>query len=627
MVTTKYPGLVMRFCTCLARTSTAYHLWCAELELRFTDTDSMPSAQRDARARNLDLLRDYRRRNEFPRNRHDPNRNAPCFIDAESRQCAVACLMCASGDKASALKVAESANFARVRQMQFLELDAWAGKSGFAKGELARIQPGYPPAPEQLNHAFDFLYAIWLVGSLAVISILVNSLRLMFAFAHRFSTSLIGIITGVMLLGLSVQVDLNRYSRTHLVEELGIVSWIAIGIACLAIALAVIPIFLRRRELETYATATPWKRAGVEFLAAMILAVTFLAGPALVYFKVIGPGAESRFNQTHEHGHHGVVVGVAISGDGSRVVTAADDGSAILWDTATAKRLHTFYRVHTDGIAMAMMGNFQKSQDNMYALATDTGANHTDGITSVAMSDDGEHIATGSMDKKAVLWSASTGNSVLSFRGHSGWIDSVALSRDGKLVLTGSSDKTAILWDAATGEKRQTFQGHTLVVTSVALSADARHVVTGSYDKTAILWDAVTGKKIQTFGDHADFVSSVAVSGDGKYVATGSWDKTAVLWDAATGQKIHTFRGHQHRVLAVALSDDAKLVVTGSTDNNAVLWDAASGQSLQSFHRHIRPITCVAMTRDGKRLVTGSGDFTAILWDTETGRKILSFGN
>lgn len=625
MATMQDPGPGTKFCAWLARTATAYHLWCAELELRLTDTGAMPSVLREARARNLDLLGDYRQRGEFPRNRHDPHCSVPCFIDAEGRQCAVACLMYASGDETSALKVAECANFARIHQMQFPELDTWVGESGFTKAELARIQPGYQPTPEDINCAFDFLYAIWLVGSLAVISILVNLVRLVIAFAQRFNTSLIGMITGAMLLGLCVQVDLNRFEDSRLGNELAIYRWIAIGVACLTIALAVIPFFRRRREphpaipqkqagfLATAisvipffkrppehkppGTATPLKRSGVEFLAAMILAVTFLAGPALVYFKVIGPGTESRFNQVHQHGHQGVVMGVAFNGDGSRIVTASDDGTAILWDAMTGKRLRTFHRGHTDG------------------------------ITSVAISSDGEHIVTGSMDQTAVLWSASSGNSVRTFRGHGWWIDSVALSRDGKSVLTGSSDKTAILWDAATGEKRQTFQGHTLVVTSVALSADATHVITGSYDKTAILWDAATGKKIQTFGEHADFVSSVAVSGDSKFVATGSWDKTAVLWNAATGKKIHTFRGHDHRILAVALSDDAKLVVTGSTDNNAVLWDAATGKSLKSFHRHIRPITCAAMTSDGKHLVTGSGDFTAILWDAETGRRCLSFGN
>ena len=90
----------------LGKLSTSFHLWCAELELRLADTSDLSPGHRQARERNLALLREYRQRGEFPRNDHDPEHACPCFIDAEGRQCAVACLMHASGDEAPALKVA-----------------------------------------------------------------------------------------------------------------------------------------------------------------------------------------------------------------------------------------------------------------------------------------------------------------------------------------------------------------------------------------------------------------------------------------------------------------------------------------------------------------------------------------
>lgn len=618
------PEYSLRVIQRIGQAATRYHLWCAEQELRAADTSALSPASRLARGKNLDLLCNYRRRGEFPRNRRNLHDAVPCFVDAEGRHCAVAHLMQASGDGKSALMVAEGANYARLRQMYFPELDAWASESGLTKAELARIQPPYAPTPEELNRAYDFLYAIWLVGSLAITSILMNSLRLVVVFAHRFNTSLIGFIAGAMLLVVCFHTNLGQIGAWRLARELSTYRLISIGIACLALLLAAIPFFWRPRERgattprkrtgvpETAITAipprrgtsqnepialeAPWKRSTVELVTAMILAIAFLIGPALVYFKVIGPANQARFARVHDYGHGGVVLGVAFNGDGSRMVSAGDDGATILWDAKTGKRLRTFYRGHTDG------------------------------ITSVAISGDGERVVTGSMDHTAVLWNASSGEKLCTFRGHSWFIDSVAISRDAKLVLTGSSDKTAILWDAAAGQKLRTFE-HSLVVSSVALSADASRAVTGSYDKTAILWDTATGKKLQTFGGHADFISCVAMSDDARYVATGSWDKTACLWEAATGKKLQSFRGHEHRVLAVALSSDARLLVTGSTDDSAILWDTATGKILDSFHRHIRPVTCVALTNDSKRLATGSGDFTAMLWDTETGRRLFSFGS
>src|SRR5437899_2932345 len=83
--------------------------------------------------------------------------------------------------------------------------------------------------------------------------------------------------------------------------------------------------------------------------------------------------------------------------------------------------------------------------------------------------------------------------------GHTGSIESVAVSADGRHALTGSVDRTAILWDAATGQMLRTFAGQTKSVRSVALSGDSKRVLTGSEDTTAMLWDAATGQKLQTF--------------------------------------------------------------------------------------------------------------------------------
>ena len=561
MATTPNYGLDIRFCNWLAQCATAYHLWCAELELRLVDTQALAPAVRKERARNLDRLREYRRRGEFPRNRHDPNRNAPCFIDNEGQQCAVAYLMHASGDEAPALKVAKVANFARIREMYFSELNTWTSESGFTKAELARIQPAYAPTPEQLQNAFDFLYAIWLVGSLALMTILVNSLRLVIAFAHRFSTSLLGVLSGVVLLGLCWQIDLNQFGLTGLIDEIGTYRLSAMGIGILAVVFAVIPTFWRRAEREL---TTPRKESVVEFLSTVILAVAFLAIPVLVYLKVIGPASETRFQLVHQAGHHDVVMGVALSGDGKYVVTASADGTAILWEAGTGKRVQTFHHGHTDS------------------------------LTSLAISGDGKVVATGSLDKTAALWDTHSGKKIQTFYGHTFWVDSVAMSSDGKHIVSGSSDRTAILWDAANGKRLQTFQGHTGVISSVALSADAKHAVTGSWDKTAILWETASGKKLRTFEEHTDHIMSVALATDGKHLVTGSWDKTAILWETASGKKLQTFKGHTHRIMSVAVSANAKFVVTGSTDNLAFLWDATSGKLLQHFRWHTHPVMSVA---------------------------------
>ncbi|MDF5730295.1 MAG: serine/threonine protein kinase, partial [Rhizonema sp. PD38] len=114
--------------------------------------------------------------------------------------------------------------------------------------------------------------------------------------------------------------------------------------------------------------------------------------------------------------------------------------------------------------------------------------------------------------------------------GHSSWVISVAISPDGNTLASGSNDKTIKLWNLATGEQTRTLQGHSDLVHSVAISPDGKTLTSGSVDKTIKLWNLATGEQIRTLQGHSDSVISVAISPDGKTLASGSFDKTIKIW-------------------------------------------------------------------------------------------------
>ena len=83
---------------------------------------------------------------------------------------------------------------------------------------------------------------------------------------------------------------------------------------------------------------------------------------------------------------------------------------------------------------------------------------------------------------------------------------------DNACILTTSYDKTAKIWDASTGEEILTLKGHTDWVNSADFSPDGAKIVTTSYDSTAKIWDVSTGDCIYTLEGHTDWVNSAVFS-------------------------------------------------------------------------------------------------------------------
>ena len=123
-------------------------------------------------------------------------------------------------------------------------------------------------------------------------------------------------------------------------------------------------------------------------------------------------------------------------------------------------------------------------------------SNVGDEVFSIALSPDGQHIVSGSVDKTVRVWSTTTGETEAGpFTGHTSWVSSVAFSPSGQSIVSGSKDQTIYVWNATTGEiEAGPFTGHTDWVLSVAFSPDGQHIVSGSADKTIWVWSTTTGE-------------------------------------------------------------------------------------------------------------------------------------
>jgi hypothetical protein len=215
-------------------------------------------------------------------------------------------------------------------------------------------------------------------------------------------------------------------------------------------------------------------------------------------------------------GHEATVNSAVFNPDGSRTLTASDDKTARLWDSASGKEI-------------AVLRGHQGS------------------VLSAAFSPDGARIVTASMDKTARIWDVATRTEITVLQGHENGVSFAAFSPNGALVVTASRDKTARIWDAASGKEIAVLRGHDNFVRCSAFSLDGTRIVTASDDGTARIWDAATGKQIAMLGGHGRRVQTAAFSSDGSLIVTASADNTARIWDTATGQEIKVLRGHEKR--------------------------------------------------------------------------------
>ena len=281
------------------------------------------------------------------------------------------------------------------------------------------------------------------------------------------------------------------------------------------------------------------------------------------------------------------------SPDGTRIVTAGQDGIAKVWDARTGQELITL-------------------QD----------AGPGDAINGFAYHPDGTRVATANDDGTVKVWEAATGREVMTLTGHNDYVMNVAYSPDGTRLAASSGDGTILLWNTANGKEllRIPHSGGG----AIAFSPDGRRFAMSLDDNDVSVLDTVTGNELIRLSGHTAGVNCIEFSPDDTRMATVSDDSTARVWDATTGMQ-QLLLNLSGAGLAVAFSPDGKRLATSGFDGIPAVWDASSGKLLLTLYGHASAVYGVSFSPDGTRLVTAGRDTTARVWDLTPSHELLTF--
>ena len=276
-----------------------------------------------------------------------------------------------------------------------------------------------------------------------------------------------------------------------------------------------------------------------------------------------------------QQGHFDSLNSVAYTHDGTKVVTASDDGKVKIWDTSSGHCIVTFAD-HSSGVTALETPRMKRNV--VFSAGLDGTIRAYDLVryrnfrtftaperlqfTCLAVDSSGEVVAAGSLDSFDIhLWSVQTGQLLDRLAGHEGPISSLAFAEQTSMLVSGSWDHTIRVWDVFGRSAQVEPLQMTSDIQCVAIRPDGKELCAAGLDGQIVFWDIFEGVQTNVIDGRMDIsggrlatdrrsaansasnktFTSLCYTADGACILAGGTSKWICLYDVETGGLVNKF--------------------------------------------------------------------------------------